>query len=829
VDAPVTLIRPPRFPAALVRPRLEHLLDTPSPGLLLVGPAGYGKTVLAARWAAGRVGAWVRVVPERAGARDLVELAAASLAAEGPPAGAGILELAAHLLDLVAPGTLLVVDDYQQALGDECDPLLAEVLALLPAGSKVVVCSRGRPPGLIGRAAEGLVRVVDGAELAFTGEEAVALFRHVGAAEGDGAVAFRELGGWPAGLALAATSGFPAHAEEVARSVAAAVPEVSGPAGEVVMALSVLPYLTAPLAAELGLDPAVLPDLAERSVLVSEHAGQYALAEAAVHVIAPQVDAGRRRRWRAAAATQLEAVDVAASIELLLDDAEPEAAAELLHRHLSEVSPARCLPWLYRFPPEVRHRFPPAVAAGRATVDLDAATAAADERVLTATSDDARREALYALGSAHLHAGRLSAAAGALESACSAGGPATVATSASAWLAVVRWWAGDVEGALAAAGAAGDDVVGVWAEAEARVATGDLDAAVAAAVRGARLASLPDATLSPAAFEAIAAKVALLRDRHADRAPAGAAYQHAVATGGFELAVAGPVYAWYLVNAADDEAALAVVDTVNRRMARHDLYSSLHVQCVRLAVATRGGDRAAQDEARRRISAIRQLGFALVESQAVAALLPLSAQAGPALRVQLLGPVRVTVDGQVVPSSSWRSLKAVEVLAYLALRGDRGAHREEAIEAVWPDREPDKGRMLLRAALSEIRRRLEPARPAGEPSLFLQGEGDRVVLRADVDAREVRALARQGQPAAAFTTFGGELLEDFPYAEWAIDERQAMDALHADLAERALGDVDVPVDVRIGAAEWLVAQQPWRDDVVARLSTLRAGTLHDGG
>ena len=57
--------------------------------------------------------------------------------------------------------TVLVVDDYQESNGEQCDPLVGEVLTLLPDSSRIIVCSQVRPPGLVGRAATGVLRVID--------------------------------------------------------------------------------------------------------------------------------------------------------------------------------------------------------------------------------------------------------------------------------------------------------------------------------------------------------------------------------------------------------------------------------------------------------------------------------------------------------------------------------------------------------------------------------------------------------------------------------------------------------------------------------------------
>lgn len=793
VKYPPVLYRVPRWPGAVARPRLERRLDGEAAGLLLVGPAGSGKSVLAASLAghATRAG-WVRLAPGYERAADLVGLAAASLGAE-PPAtvGASLVELAGALLDLVErEPTVLVVDDYQLGVGEECDPLLAEVLPLFPATSSLVVCTRVRPPGLVGRVAAGGLDLVSGRDLAFTLDEAVALFGSTPERRARAERIYSEVGGWPAGLALAAEADVDGSSPTggLLDLVAGLLAGPSAPTAGAARALAVLPYLTDGLARGLGVgDRPTLDAMSRQTRLVMEMDGCWRMAEHAAAAIQSGLAAATVADLRRRAATLLADDDPATAIDLLFQAGAPEAAADLMARHLSDLGPDRALPWLYQLPAEIRRRFPPVLSAGRATVDLDAASLAADERVRSATNDQERREALYALGSAHAHAGRLAAAAAAFEAASAPGSRPALTTRAGAWLTVVRWWAGDLAGAAAAHALAAGDPVCEWGAAEAALAAGDTATGSRHAEAG--IAAAREETgsgdASGAACRSVLARIAWLEgDRVAARGMALAAYRAAAERGGFDLASAGPTHAAVLVAEGRTDEALAVIDLVERRIGRHDAYSTLQAQLVRLAVAVATNDADAADHARRRVGQLRQLGFAPVEAVARQLLAPLTAGEEPGLAVAVLGPTRVSVDGVDRDAASWRSRKALEVLAYLALKGERGAHREEVIEAVWPDRPPENGRMLLRTALSEVRRRLEPERRAGEPSRFLRTTADRLRIDAAVDLDAARALAKAGDARAALDLFRGELLEDMPYAEWAYDDRRAAAALERRLAAR---------------------------------------------
>lgn len=156
------------------------------PGTLLTGPAGAGKTLAAAQLAAaappGTLTAWCRA---GAGYADPAGLLALAAAAAGRPVPAASGEdpalVAAVLLDLLEPGPwLLVLDGYDAADPDSCDPVIAEALPLVDPGNRIVLCSRTRPAGLIGRLPPGLLRVVDADALAFTEDEVAALLAQLG-------------------------------------------------------------------------------------------------------------------------------------------------------------------------------------------------------------------------------------------------------------------------------------------------------------------------------------------------------------------------------------------------------------------------------------------------------------------------------------------------------------------------------------------------------------------------------------------------------------------------------------------------------------------------
>jgi predicted ATPase/DNA-binding SARP family transcriptional activator len=116
-------------------------------------------------------------------------------------------------------------------------------------------------------------------------------------------------------------------------------------------------------------------------------------------------------------------------------------------------------------------------------------------------------------------------------------------------------------------------------------------------------------------------------------------------------------------------------------------------------------------------------------------------QDGPRLRVDVLGPLRVTLDSaQVeVPGPRRRA-----VLALLAMAEGRVVSTDEILDAVWPDVMPDSGRRALHSHISRLRRHLGPA---GD-RLQHTGTGYRLQLDPGaLDVAEARRVA--GDPALA--------------------------------------------------------------------------------
>lgn len=190
-------------------------------------------------------------------------------------------------------------------------------------------------------------------------------------------------------------------------------------------------------------------------------------------------------------------------------------------------------------------------------------------------------------------------------------------------------------------------------------------------------------------------------------------------------------------------------------------------------------------------------------------------------QVRLLGGF-VLDDGQQ-QLTRLRSRAAMVLMARLALAPARAHAREELAGLLWPDAPEQAARNRLRQTLSYLKAFLEP--PGGAVVLVADRRVVRVApdaLWCDVPAFE-QAL-RAGRHGDAAALYRGELLPGF-YDEWVHDERQRLQALADQLADRP---VDVQADARTKAPanEWIGTQPEARatSPAVAQTQTLPAGS-----
>lgn len=156
-----------------------------------------------------------------------------------------------------------------------------------------------------------------------------------------------------------------------------------------------------------------------------------------------------------------------------------------------------------------------------------------------------------------------------------------------------------------------------------------------------------------------------------------------------------------------------------------------------------------------------------------------------------MGGFGATLAGSAIESSRWPGLRSAQLVQLLALADGHRLAREQVIEALWPQLDPDAGAANLRKAAHHARQAL-----GRQDAVVLHGGQVQLMpaLPVQVDARiferRARAALDAGDPGACAEvarTWGGELLPAARYEAWSEPARERLLALQAALL-RTAGD-----------------------------------------
>ena len=202
----------------------------------------------------------------------------------------------------------------------------------------------------------------------------------------------------------------------------------------------------------------------------------------------------------------------------------------------------------------------------------------------------------------------------------------------------------------------------------------------------------------------------------------------------------------------------------------------------------------------------------------------------PVLRIELLGRFRVTVGADVVPAAAWRRSKAAGLVKLLALAPGHRLHREQVMEALWPELAPAAAAANLRKAVHYVRRAVD----ADGAERSIASAGDVLCLpseRLSIDVSAWRVAVanarRAGDPGAyaeVVELYGVGLLPDDRYEEWTIAYRDELQAEFVALLEELAGLLEArgEVEAAVRAASRLVAVEPLREQGHVSLIRLHA-------
>src|SRR3984893_16342737 len=162
------------------------------------------------------------------------------------------------------------------------------------------------------------------------------------------------------------------------------------------------------------------------------------------------------------------------------------------------------------------------------------------------------------------------------------------------------------------------------------------------------------------------------------------------------------------------------------------------------------------------------------------------------LEIHLLGLFHISVDGQVIEGRQFTRRKPKQLIKLLALQPHHQLHREQDMEFLWPDSDPELAANNLHKAIHMARHALEPALKSVANSHFILTQEQQVMLRAPggswIDVAEFeQRLAAAGKAGdvscyeEARALYEGELLTEDRYEDWAAARREQLRTMHQEL------------------------------------------------
>jgi DNA-binding SARP family transcriptional activator/pimeloyl-ACP methyl ester carboxylesterase len=159
------------------------------------------------------------------------------------------------------------------------------------------------------------------------------------------------------------------------------------------------------------------------------------------------------------------------------------------------------------------------------------------------------------------------------------------------------------------------------------------------------------------------------------------------------------------------------------------------------------------------------------------------------VEIRVFGGFEVSVNGRRVPAQAWKQRRAAELVQLLALAPRHRLHREQVIDALWPDLPADAGAANLRKAAHHARAALGSKESVvlrqGQISLWPDAE---LAVDAERFETEGKLALREGVAeacAAVAGSYRGDLLSDQRYQDWAEERYRSVRALYLQLLRGA--------------------------------------------
>ena len=170
------------------------------------------------------------------------------------------------------------------------------------------------------------------------------------------------------------------------------------------------------------------------------------------------------------------------------------------------------------------------------------------------------------------------------------------------------------------------------------------------------------------------------------------------------------------------------------------------------------------------------------------------------LIIYSLGPFRVYQNEQLL--NGWNGLKSLMILKYLVGNRCRPVAKEILMDVFWPEADAEGARRNLHQAIYSLRQTLKQQEPDFQHVLY---ENDCYLLNPEINVwldfrefeghvREGRNLLMAGQKSAAMGEYGiaeslyqGKFMEEDLYDEWPQTERQRLQNLYLEIADKLSG------------------------------------------
>ena len=191
------------------------------------------------------------------------------------------------------------------------------------------------------------------------------------------------------------------------------------------------------------------------------------------------------------------------------------------------------------------------------------------------------------------------------------------------------------------------------------------------------------------------------------------------------------------------------------------------------------------------------------------------------IHVNAFGSIRIRRGGAAGSDVAVHRPRQRTLLGYLLARVDNPPSRDQVIETLWPNSDPEDGVNSLNQSVYQLRRVIDPSYRDGDSPQYLISTSDTVALDSSLvttDLQAFRTLARafDNRPPVDISALGnelvnligGEFLAELVYEDWATSFRMAV---HAEVRQ---------VLIRLTEDPWLLTYPDLGIRAAARLADL---------